>query len=134
MSSILIKLPNFLGDTLFAFDLIHTLGQHFDRVALCTSQSHEELFEVFPFPGSSVICYAPENWPRLDPETVASIREFSADTTLLLPNSMGAALALRFAGSSNLMGYATEHRAFLLSKSVQPPIQKMHQTEYYLNL
>jgi heptosyltransferase-2 len=53
---------------------------------------------------------------------------------LLLPNSIGAAIALRRAGVTRLAGYDTEYRGFLLEKSMALPARRLHQTEYYSNL
>ena len=113
MASIVIKLPNWMGDILFSYDLLFTLSMKFDRVALLTSRAYAELFQIFPIPRSTVIAH--ENWPNLDREAVKEIQEFRPDLGLLLTNSIGSALALRLAGVSRLFGYATEHRKFLLN-------------------
>lgn len=132
--SILIKLPNWMGDILFSYDLLYTLSRSFDRVAVLTSAQHAELFEIFPVPNTLVIEYPPENWPNIDRDTILRIQEFAPETGLLLPNSFGSALILKFAGISRLFGYDTENRRHMLTRSLPKPAQRMHQTEYYLNL
>lgn len=134
MKSILIKLPNWMGDILFSYDLLYTLSRSFDRVAVLTSSAHADLFKIFPIPQTVVIDYPPENWPNIDRDTILRIQEFRAEAGLLLPNSFGSALILKYAGISNLFGYDTEHRKLLLTRSLPKPVQRMHQTEYYLNL
>lgn len=134
MSSILVKLPNWMGDILFSYDLIYTLSNHFDRVGVLTSSQHAELFGVFPIPNVEVLDYPAAKWPNLNPETVVKIERFRADLGLLLPNSFGSALALRYAGVSRLYGYAAEMRAFFLEKSIPLPNHKMHQSSYFLEL
>lgn len=134
MSTILVKLPNWMGDILFSYDLLYSLSQSFDQMAVLTSRQHARLFEIFPVPGVHPIEYPDGAWPTLDVETRARIRSFRADWGLLLPNSVGSALALRRSGVSRLAGYDTEYRGFLLEKSMHPPIQRMHQTNYYLEL
>lgn len=134
MRSLLVKLPNWMGDILFAYDLLQTLSNHFERMAFLTSTQHAEIFETFPFRNAEVIDYAPENWPYLDRDTVLRIEKFQPDAGLLLPNSIGSALSLWYSGVPRLYGYATEHRGFLLEKSLPPPEHKLHQTEYYLRL
>lgn len=132
MASILVKLPNWMGDILFSYDLLYTLSMKFDRVALLTSSAHADLFKVFPIPRSVVIAH--ESWPNLDRDAVREIQAFRPDLGLLLTNSIGSALALRLAGVSPLYGYATEHRKILLKQSLPVPERKVHQVEYYLEL
>jgi len=134
MSSLLVKLPNWMGDILFSYDLLYSLSSEFERIAVCTSINHRELFEIFPIPHTEVIAYPRENWPNLDRETIQKINDFGADETLILPNSFGSALIMRYAGASHLCGYATEHRSFLMHRSVPAPAFRIHQTEYYLRL
>ncbi len=134
MSSILVKLPNWLGDILFSLDLLHTLSAHFDRIGLLTSQNHAELFSIFPVYGAEIIPYLPDTWPNLDRETILRVEAFQPDCGLLLTNSIGSAMVLRWAGVSDLYGYDTEHRSFLLKHSLPVPPYQLHQTRYYLEL
>ena len=134
MKSLLIKLPNWMGDILFSLDVLHTLSCHFDRLALLVSSELEELFRIFPVRGSEVIAYPGEHWPSLNRDTILQIERFAPDAGLLLPNSIASAIALRYAGISHLIGYSSEHRGFLLHQSARVPSRRMHQTEYYRNL
>lgn len=134
MTSLLIKLPNWMGDILFSYDVLFSLSRQFDRLALCTSDPHQELFQIFPIPDAEVIAYASENWPNLDRETIRKIWDFQADETLILPNSFGSALIMKYAGASHLCGYDTEHRGLLMHRSIPAPRFRLHQTEYYLRL
>jgi heptosyltransferase-2 len=70
----------------------------------------------------------------LDEDSRARVRSFKADWGLLLPNSIGSAIAMRKAGLVRLAGYDTEYRGFLLEKSMSPPAHRLHQTDYYLGL
>jgi heptosyltransferase-2 len=132
--SLFIKLPNWMGDILFSYDLLYSLSEHFDRLGLCVSSDHEELFTIFPIPNAEIISYPPRSWPHWDPETIRKVEDFKADFGLVLPNSIGSALVLRWAGISPLYGYDHEHRGFLLARSLKPPSHRMHQNEYYLEL
>jgi heptosyltransferase II len=134
MSSLLVKLPNWMGDILFSYDLLYSLSVQFDRMAVCTSLNHRDLFEIFPIPNTEVIAYPPENWPNLDRDTMRRIYDFRAERTLILPNSFGSAIIMRYAGASHLCGYDTEHRSFLMQHSISPAPLRIHQTEYYLRL
>ena len=134
MQKLLVKLPNWMGDILFSYDLLNSLATSLEEMAVLTSTNHRQLFEIFPLPRTRVIAYPPESWPRFDPETVKAIEDFRADAVLVLPNSIGAALILRFFARAPLYGYATEHRDFLMRKSMLPPVARIHQAAYYLQL
>ena len=134
MRSILVKLPNWMGDILFSFDLLFTLSAYFDRIGLLTSRDHAALFQVFPFPGVEVIPYLPDTWPNLDRETILQIEAYQPDCGLLLTNSIGSAMILRWAGVADLYGYDAEHRGFLLKHSLPVPRYQLHQPKYFLEL
>lgn len=134
MNSILVKLPNFLGDILFSYDLLYSLSLAVEKIAVCTSHHHARLLQVFPIPNTHIIDYPDEEWPHLGDETRVRIRGFRPDWGLLLPNSIGSALAFRRSGVGKLAGYDTEHRGFLLEKSMRPPEHRLHQTDFYLQL
>lgn len=123
-----------MGDILFSYDLLFTLSLKYDRLAICTSSAHKDLFRLFPIPRSRVIAYSSESWPNLDRETIKEIESFRPDLGLLLTNSIGSAFAFRLAGVSRLIGFSTEHRGLLLKKSAPPPTHRLHQRDYYLEL
>ena len=100
--SLIIKLPNWMGDILFAYDLLFSLSADFNRIGLCTSEEHAELFSIFPIPHTELITYPSNEWPFLTRESLLKIEKFDSDVGLLLPNSFGSAVAFRFAGVSGL--------------------------------
>ena len=114
MSTLIVKLPNWLGDILFSMDLLYSLGLRFTKLGLCTSDQHAPLFEIFPIPNSEIIQYKSESWPFLERESILNISKFQADSGLVLPNSFGSALLFKYAGVKNLYGYGTENRGILL--------------------
>jgi ADP-heptose:LPS heptosyltransferase len=123
-----------MGDILFSFDLLYSLSFQYQKIGLCTSSQHAILFNIFPIPNSEIIEYEGGEWPYLNRESILKIDQFKADEGLLLPNSIGSALLFKYAGVNQLMGYDTEHRGFLLSKSLQPYSRRVHQRDYYLRL
>ena len=134
MRSILIKLPNWMGDILFSLDLLYTLSTYFDRIGVLTSKNHAELLTIFPVPRIEIITYSSDTWPNLDRDTILQIEAFQPDAGLLLTNSIGSAMILRWAGVADLYGYASERRGFLLKHSLPVPNYRLHQTAYYLEL
>jgi ADP-heptose:LPS heptosyltransferase len=123
-----------MGDILFSFDLLYSLSFQYKRIGLCTSSQHAKLFEIFPIPNCEIVEYEVGEWPYLNRESILRIGHFQGDEGLLLPNSIGSALIFKYAGVDRLLGYDTEHRGFLLSKSIQVPAIKIHQAESYLKL
>ena len=85
MKSILVKLPNWIGDILFSYDLLFSLSQNVDRLVLLTSQEHSELFQIFPISNAYVVTYATTEWPWLKRSTRSKINELRIDAGLLLP-------------------------------------------------
>ena len=121
MSTLIVKLPNWLGDILFSMDLLYSLALRFTKLGLCTSNQHAPLFDIFPIPNSEVIQYKSESWPYLERESILNIGKFQADAGLVLPNSFGSALLFKYAGVKNLYGYGTENRGILLKQSLPTP-------------
>ncbi|HSE42833.1 MAG TPA: glycosyltransferase family 9 protein [Acidobacteriota bacterium] len=119
---------------MFSFDLLYSLSFQYQKIGLCTSSQHAKLLNVFPIPNSEIIEYEGGEWPYLNRESILRIDHFQGDEALLLTNSIGSALLFKYAGVNRLMGYDTEHRGFLLSKSLKPFSRRVHQTEYYLRL
>jgi lipopolysaccharide heptosyltransferase II len=134
MRSLLVKVPNWMGDVLFSYDLLYSLSQGFHRLGLLVSDQHAELFSIFPLPNAEVLSYPAQNWPHLDSDTIRKIEDFRANAGLVLPNSIGSALVLRWAGVSPLYGYNHEHRRFLLKKWLQPSKVAVPHGEYFLRL
>lgn len=134
MKSILVKTPNWMGDILFSFDLLYSLSKSFERIVILTSKQHAELFEIFPISKTETLSYESDEWPQLTRATLNNINQLQADCGLLLPNSIGSAIALRRAGVSELYGYDTEHRGAFVKHMLPVPGYKMRQTEYYLEL
>lgn len=64
------------------------------------------------------------------------LRRERFDRAVLLPNSFGTALAARAGGVTNIAGYATDARRFLLSQVIpfEPGYKTLHQVRYYLNI
>ena len=121
-----------MGDILFSFDLLYSLSFRYKKIGLCTSSQHAKLFEIFPISNSEIVEYDAGEWPYLNRESILRIGHFREG--LLLPNSIGSALIFKYAGVNRLLGYDTEHRGFLLSKSLKTPSIRIHQSEYYLRL
>ena len=62
------------------------------------------------------------------------LREVRADAALLLTNSFRTAWVSRQAGIPKRWGYRAYGRSLLLTKAIARPRQRVHQSEYYLQL
>ena len=66
--------------------------------------------------------------------TAKAIRGKRFDLAVLLPNSFESALTVWAAGIPERVGYRTDGRSLLLSRSVRPSSARQHQLVYYLRL
>ena len=80
-------------------------------------------------------------WSRPEPRGLSGwaqiakeIRQRDFDLVVLLPNSFAAALTAWIGGIPQRMGYATDGRGLLLTRSMRPSARKQHQSRYYLEL
>ncbi len=62
------------------------------------------------------------------------IRQKDFDLALLFPNSFGSALTAWTGGIPQRVGYSTDRRGLLLTRSTRPSPEKQHQAQYYLGL
>jgi heptosyltransferase-2 len=62
------------------------------------------------------------------------LREGKFDAALLLTNSFRSALTVQRAGIQERWGFGVNLRGFLLSRRLQPPRTKVHQSAYYATL
>ncbi|MCX7973067.1 MAG: lipopolysaccharide heptosyltransferase II [Candidatus Aminicenantes bacterium] len=144
---ILVRMPNWLGDTILALPSLRALINNFPEAEIWVAAPSRslELFEVES--GIAGVVEIPElltvsaGW-RLSRRW----REFRFDLTILFPNSFSSAMLAWLAGIPERWGYRSDGRAWLLTKAIarEPKISKLeeeetekkedHQAIYYLNL
>jgi lipopolysaccharide heptosyltransferase II len=130
-STVIVRLPNWLGDTVMAVPALSALRAGFpeDRIVLAGPWAHlmggQGLAEV-------LVAY-PRTWPgRL--RTADTVRELHPELALLLPNSLEAALAAWYWGARRRIGFAGGGRDWLLTDRVPVPAPRPHQVDEYLML
>jgi len=128
---VLVRLPNWLGDTVMALPALH--GLRAARPGACVvavgrwasllaGQGVADALVPYPWAGGN-------RW-RL----AASLRGMRADAAILLPNSFGSALAARLWGARMRLGYDTDLRRALLTHAVPLPSPRVHQVDEYRGL
>lgn len=130
-SMMVVRLPNWLGDTVMAVPAIRALrsGLGDARIAvagpwapLLAGQGLADVLVRYPRTLSG----------RL--RSADSVRELGPGVALLLPNSLEAALSARYWGARRRIGFGGGGRTWLLTEPVPQPSPRLHQVDEYLVL
>jgi heptosyltransferase-2 len=129
---VLLRAPNWLGDTVMAVPALRSL-----RRAL----PEAELWVLGPWaptlleaePGLQRLVGVPPD-RRARWAMTRALRAAPPDLAVLLPNSFATALEARLAGARWRVGYAGDGRTALLTHPVPPPAARVHQVAAYLGL
>ena len=127
--AVIVRLPNWLGDTVMAVPALR---------ALRTARADAQVVLVGPwatlFAGqglADVLVPYPRSWPgRLAKWDI--VRALDAETTVLLPNSLEAAIAAWYWGSRRRVGFDAGGRGRLLTEAIPAPTPREHQIDEYL--
>jgi lipopolysaccharide heptosyltransferase II len=129
---LVVRLPNWLGDTVMAAPTVEALRAGLppdDRIAvagpwaqLLTGQGLAEWSVTYP-----------RSW-RGRLRTADTVARVGADTVLVLPHSFEAALAAWYWGARRRIGYDTGERGWLLTERLPLPRDPVHQVDEYLAL
>jgi heptosyltransferase-2 len=135
-SSLLVRVPNWLGDAVMALPALGAVRAAFPetRIALAAGSSVAALFEEdTPAAQDELISLGDPD--RAEREQVRRMAEGNFDAALLFPNSFRAAWTARRAGIPERWGYAGNLRGWLLTRAVaRPRARHLHQAEYYREL
>jgi heptosyltransferase-2 len=125
---VLVRLPNWLGDTVMALPALHGLRTARPGVCVVAVGRWASLLAgqgvadaLVPYPLTAA------GRRRL----AASLRGMRADIAVLLPNSFESALAARLWGARTRLGYDTDLRRALLTHAVPLPSPRGHQVDEY---
>lgn len=131
-SSIVIRLPNWLGDAVMALPAMVAVRRYFAEATLgvavppsvaplLAERTGLDPIETLVLPGSR----------RAQQAALAAGR---FDLAILLTNSFGSAWVARRAGIGERWGYRAGLRGWLLARAVRRPRGRVHQAEYYRRL
>jgi heptosyltransferase II len=129
--AVLVRLPNWLGDTVMALPALH--GLRAARPAVCVvavgrwasllaGQGVADALVPYPVAGG--------DRRRL----AGSLRGMRAEAAVLLPNSFESAFAARLWGARMRLGYDTDLRRAFLTHAVPLPSPRLHQVDEYRGL
>lgn len=130
-SSLIVRLPNHLGDVCMALAALDLLAQHGFDLTLAGRAWSQALFAPYPWPVLALPASRAERLRALR----AWHRQHAQGRSLLLTNSFSTALEFRVAGLRPL-GYAADGRRLLLAHAVARPRvgKRPHMVEYYYQL
>ena len=134
---ILVRVPNWIGDSVLARPAIESIAANFPQAELWLNaaewvkdlfSSDEKIAGIVPLP--------PSNGIKSVREAARRLRAESFDIGILLTNSFGSALLFSLAGIPQRWGYASDGRALLLTKAVCSANRDAarHQVHFYLDL
>lgn len=126
-----VRLPNWLGDTVMAVPALGALRATLAGGEILLAGPWVRLLDGQGF-ADALVTY-PRAWRRRL-RTADTVREFDADTALLLPNSFEAAAAAVLWGARRRVGFARGGRSWLLTDAVEPPRPRLHQVDEYARL
>ena len=127
----IVRLPNWLGDTVMAVPAVRALRQALVGGRLLLAGPWAAVLGGQAL--ADVLVTYPRAWSgRLS--TADSVRRFGGDTALLLPTSFEAAASALYWGARRRIGFAVGGRRWLLTDSIELPEPRLHQVDEYARL
>ena len=137
---ILVRSTNWVGDAVMTIPALEALRAQFPRaeIVLLSKPWVSELFWHHPAVNRQII-YKPgseHQGPRGFLKLVQEIKAEKFDAAVLFQNAFQAAWMAWLARIPLRIGYARDHRGFLLNDAIEPPVPAAygHQAHYYLQL
>lgn len=136
---ILVWMPNWIGDVVFALPTVQALRAHFPQsriTAVVRPPSHEFLNHHPDIDSVIKIPFSEKDGLGTQVRFARSLKKYRFDGVILFPHSLRSAFLAYLSGARWRLGYATEARGCLLTHAV-PVAQDsktVHAVEYYLPL
>jgi heptosyltransferase-2 len=128
---IIVRLPNWLGDTVMAVPLLLALRTARPQARIAVAGPWAQLLGGQGL--ADVLVTYPRSW-RGRLRTADTVSGLSPDLALLLPHSLEAALAAVYWRVRRRVGFAAGRRSWLLTDPVPLPMPRRHQIDEYLLL
>ncbi len=131
MSTLAVRLPNWLGDTVMAVPTVRALRESFREARVVLAGPWAPLLAQQGL-ADTLLTY-PRAWSaRL--AAADAMRKIGPDTAVLLPNSFESGLAAWYWGARRRVGFDIGGRGLLLTDAVALPAPRPHQVDEYLLL
>jgi len=129
--AVIVRLPNWLGDTVMAVPALRALRAALPEARIGAAGPWASLLGGQGL--ADVLVAYPREWSgRL--RAADAVRDLGPSIAVLLPNSIEAALAALYWRARRRIGFATDGRRWLLSDPVPLPPRRRHQVDEYLML
>ena len=128
---VIVRLPNWLGDTVMAVPVLRTIRKGWPDAAVLAAGPWASVLAGQGL-ADTLVTY-PRPW-RGRLASADLVRGFRGDLAVLLPNSLEAALAAWYWGARRRAGFAASGRTLLLTDRVAPPSPPEHQVDEYLRI
>jgi heptosyltransferase-2 len=140
IKSLLVRGTNWVGDAIMSVPALREIRRLFpqSQITLLVRPWVKDVYSDVPFVDEVVELDSQgrhRGWTGFG-RLASELRRKEFDLAILLPNSIGAALAVWRAGIPRRLGYERDWRGPLLSHAckIDPGVQKVHQVYYYLGI
>jgi len=128
---ILVRLPNWLGDTVMALPALAGLRASRPEARIVLVGRFASVLQGQAV-ADAVLSYPHDQGKRA--RLGAALRDWRPDTAIVLPNSFESALAARRWGARVRLGYDADLRGWLLTHPLEQPSPRRHQIDEYRQL
>jgi heptosyltransferase II len=130
-SRVIVRLPNWLGDTVMAVPALRALRTGWPDAAVAVAGPWANVLAGQGL-ADTLVTY-PRAW-RGRVATADTVRAFRGEVAILLPSSIEAALTAWYWGARRRVGFGVGGRSPLLTDRVPRPAPRLHQIDEYLQL
>src|ERR1700754_937437 len=140
-AKLMIRVPNWVGDAVMAVPALRVLRRIFNtsHITLVAKPGVAGLFDGEGLADDLIAVADARGLVQKTRQFFSAARRLRRerfDMAVLLPNSLGSALAASAGGVKQIVGYATDARRVLLTPPVafEANFKHLHQVRYYLNI
>jgi heptosyltransferase-2 len=129
--AVIVRLPNWLGDTVMAVPALRVLRAACPGAPLAVAGPWISVLRGQGL--ADVLVEYSRHW-RARLRAADQARTLRAEVAVILPNSFESALAARYWGARRRIGFAANARSWLLTDRLPLPEPRLHQADEYMRL